>query len=382
MGLIVLAALVFATRRLASPRPIAVEAAAVERGAVEDVVANSEGGTVRSRAEARLGVERAGRVARILFREGARVRAGTVVLALESSTAATQLEAARRDFEAADAAHEAAHAAELLARQDLARREPLRRDGLISAEEIDAARSRLESTAAELRVAEARRAGAQSAVRLAEDELAHLVVRAPFDGVLTRRDVEIGESVVPGQTVLELVALDRLYVSAPIDERDAGRLARGLPARVTLDAYPGVEWPVSVTRVAPMVETVKEQNRTIEVELDLRPDGSRPPPRPGMTADVEIVLARRDAVLRIPSLALLEGDRVLVAERGRAAARQVRTGLRNWQWTEIQGGLGPGERVITSLDRLGVKAGARIAIAANPRGEPAAADSAATAALP
>src|SRR5690349_15730596 len=112
VGLIGLAALVFATRWLASPRPIAVEAAVAERGAVEDVVANSEGGTVRSRAEARLGVERAGRVARIVYREGARVRAGTVVLALETSTATTRLEAARRDFEAADAAHEAAHAAE------------------------------------------------------------------------------------------------------------------------------------------------------------------------------------------------------------------------------------------------------------------------------
>ena len=364
------------------PRPVAVDAVIAEGGPVEDVVANSEGGTVRSHAEARLGVERAGRVAAIERREGATVRRGEVVLRLDSSTAERQLESARRELEALDAAHEAAHAADRLAQQQLGRTEPLLERGAATPDQVDQARSQADAAAAELKAAEARLAGALAAVRLAENELTHHVVRAPFDGVVSRRLVEVGESVIPGQAVLELVSLDRLYVSAPIDERDAGRLTLGLPARVTLDSYPGVEWPGAITRISPVVETAKEQNRTLEIEIDMKPDPTRPQPRPGMTADVEVILARRMATVRVPTLAVAEGRRLFVAERGRAATRTIEVGLRNWQWTEVTSGIGRGERVITTLDRPGLKAGVAVRVTAAPAPRGAAADSVAAAAVP
>lgn len=364
------------------PRPIAVDAVVATSGPVEDVVANSEGGTVRSHAEARLGVERSGTVAAIERREGTTARRGEVVLRLDASTAERQLESARRGLEALDAAHEAAHAADRLARQELARTEPLLERGAATAEQLDHARSQADAAAAELKAAEARLAGAHAAVRLAENELAHHLVRAPFAGIVSRRLVEVGESVVPGQAVLELVSLDRLYVSAPIDERDAGRVTLGLPARVTLDSYPGVEWPGVITRISPVVETAKEQNRTLEIEIDLKPDPARPQPRPGMTADAEVVLARRDAAVRIPTVAIAEGHRVLVAERGRAANRAIEIGLHNWQWTEVTSGIGHGERVITTLDRPGLKAGVGVRVTTAPGQRGAASDSVAAAAAP
>ncbi len=349
-------------RFVMQPKPIEVEVAVVAPGVVEDLVTNSEGGTVKSRSLARLGAERAGRVAAIPYREGAQVPRGVVLVALDPSTAATRVEATRRDLEAMDAAVAAARATEVLARQTLNRSEPLAEKGMISGGEMDEVRARLDAATAETRVAEARRAGARSAVRLAEDDLAHHLVRAPFEAVVTRRFVEVGESVIPGQAVLEVVSLDRLYVSAPIDERDAGRLEPGLPTRVTLDAYPDVQWSGEVKRVAPMIETAREQNRTLEIEVDLPRDTSRPPPRPGMTADVEIVLDRREGVLRIPSLAVAEGRSVLVVESGRAVSRPIEVGLRNWQWNEIRAGLTAGEQVITSLDRLGLKAGVAVRV--------------------
>jgi HlyD family secretion protein len=169
--------------------------------------------------------------------------------------------------------------------------------------------------------------------------------------------------------VLEIMSLDRLYVSAPIDERDAARLAPGLPARVTIDTYPGVVWDGQLARVAPLIEEAKEQNRTIEVEVDLPLVVGKPQPRPGMTADVEIVLDRRDTVLRVPTFAVTEGQRVLVVEAGRAVSREVSTGVRNWQWTEVRSGLAEGQTVITSLDRAGLKAGS--AVRASPAASPA-----------
>ena len=352
------------------PQPIAVEVVRAARGLVEDAVTNSQAGTVKARLRARVGAERAGRVAIISRREGARVRRGETLIQLDTSTARTQLEVAQRDLQAVTAGADVARAAATLARQQHERIQRLFRDQLVSQGEMDQSKSRLESAEAELQGAEAREQRARSSVRLGQDELDHLRVLAPFDGVVGERMVEVGESVIPGQPVLEIVSLDRLYVSAPLDEMDIGRVREGLPARVTLDPYRGRVWQGTVTRVSPVVNDSREQNRTLEVEVEMTPDPSAPTPKPGTSADVEIVLDRRDDVLRVPTNAVIEGRRVLVAEKGQAVQREVTTGLRNWDWTEVRGGLAEGAWVITSLEKQGVKGGARVAA------KPAAADSA------
>lgn len=357
-GIVVLVVVLRATAF--RPRPIEVEVATVGRGTVEDAVTNSQAGTVKARLRARVGAERAGRVAAIPHREGSRVRAGEPLLLLDESTARTQLEVAGRDLEAAHAAAGAAGAAATLARQQHERTASLFKSSLVSPGEMDLAKSRLESADAELEGAEAREQRARSAVRLGQDELDHLRVLAPFDGVVSQRMVEVGEPVVPGQPVLEVVGLERLYVSAPLDEIDIGRVREGLPARVTLDPYRGRVWQGAVSRVSPVVNDVREQNRTLDVEVEMRPDPTAPQPKPGTSADVEIILARRDSVLRVPTNAVIEGKRVLVIENGQAVARDVKTGLKNWDWTEIVDGVGEGKAVITSLERQGVKPGARV----------------------
>ena len=83
---------------------------------------------------------------------------------------------------------------------------------------------------------------------------------------------------------------------------------------------------------------------------------------PGTSADVEVILEVRDAVLRLPASALLEGDRVLVAENGRLTERSVEIGIKNWDYAEVRGGLDEHQLVVISLDRAEVKAGARVAV--------------------
>ena len=82
----------------------------------------------------------------------------------------------------------------------------------------------------------------------------------------------------------------------------------------------------------------------------------------GYSADVEVILEVRDNVLRIPTAALGEGGRVLVVDGDRLVERTVKTGLSNWEQTEVLEGLAVGDRVVTSLEREGVKAGARIKV--------------------
>src|SRR5262245_11752517 len=147
------------------PPAIEVEIAEAGYGAVEDIVANSEAGSVRSRAQAKVGAERAGRVAAIRRREGAAVKAGETLVELDASTARQRLEAARRDLEATRAARDAARAAALMARQSWERLERLRDGQLVSAEELDQARSRRDGAQSELEAGEARAASAAAAVK-------------------------------------------------------------------------------------------------------------------------------------------------------------------------------------------------------------------------
>ena len=97
--------------------------------------------------------------------------------------------------------------------------------------------------------------------------------------------------------------------------------------------------------------------RPCEVELDRRAPASEL--LVGYSADVEIVTEVRDGVLRAPSAALDAGGRALVLAGGRLQARQVQAGLANPEFTEVRGGLARGDRVVVSLDRSGVKSGAR-----------------------
>jgi HlyD family secretion protein len=94
----------------------------------------------------------------------------------------------------------------------------------------------------------------------------------------------------------------------------------------------------------------------------------------GYSADIEVVITARDGVVRIPTTALMPGNRVLVmGAAGTLEERRIETGLANWEFTEVRAGLVRGDRVVTSLEREGVKAGARAAAesktAAKPRPE-------------
>lgn len=346
------------------PAAIEVEVATIGRGVVEDVVTNSQAGTVRARRRSRLGAERAGRVMAIPRREGAAVRRGDALVMLDPSSASERLGLAHSEREVAAATLESARAAYEFARGEFDRVSQLFERQVIAQGEFDQAKSSHDRSRADLSAAEAGLARAAANQRIAKDDLDHMRVTAPFDGVVAQRLVEEGESVIPGQPVIEVVALDQLYVSARIDEIDIGRLRAGQAARVTLDPYRGESWNGKVAKVFPVVDDRQEQNRTLEVEVDLAADPSKPQARPGISADVVIVVDQREGVLRVPTLALIEGKRVLTLKDGKAVAREVTAGLKNWEWTEVTAGLSEGDAVITSLDRVGVKDGAAIRAAA------------------
>jgi HlyD family secretion protein len=133
---------------------------------------------------------------------------------------------------------------------------------------------------------------------------------------------------------------------------------------VSLDAFPNQSFAGTIRRVAAYVLELEKQARTVEVEVDLVAPGDAPSLLPGYSADVEVILAVRENALRVPTEAVLEGNRVLVyrsdpdGETGRLEERTLIPGLSSWQFTEVVSGVVAGDQVVVSVDRQGVAPGA------------------------
>jgi HlyD family secretion protein len=375
--LVVGAALVAAgiALRLTVFRPVLVPVTVfrVGRGVVEESITNSKAGTIGSRRRATLSTEIGGRVERLPVKKGDHVRAGDVLVQLADADVRAQLALQERSADAVAAGEREACAQADQASKELARAKALADEKVISAAILDASTSGRDAAKAACEAAGARVRQARAAVELARVDLRKTTLRSPFDGVVAELRTELGEWITPSPPglpippVLELIALDDLYISAPLDEVDVGRVKSGQTVRVTMDAYPGRSFPAHVVRVAPYVLDVQEQNRTFEIEVELDDAAVARTLVPGASADVEVVLDARPDALRVPSHAVLEGTKVLVVRDGRLQSATVKTGLKNWAYTEIREGLTEGAEVVVTFDDAAVKEGARVRIVGETR---------------
>lgn len=350
------------------PAPVPVTVYRVQTGRVEDTVVNSRAGTVQSRRRAGMSPGVAGLVTEIPVQKGSYVRRGDVLLRLDDRELQAQVQLSLRSLEAAKGVAEQARLEAQFAQQSWKRTQNLASNQVVSAIALDQDRTRAETAAAATIASQARMREAEASLELARATLAKTVMTAPFDGVVLDITTEVGEWISPSPpgvmipAVIDLIDPRALYVSAPIDEADVARLKLGLPVRITLDAFRGQSFKGTLTYLSSFVETRQEQNRTLRVEAEFQESSLPPNLLPGLSADVEIILAAHDQVVRLPTYALLEGGRVLVVQQGRLVEKKVVAGLHNWSYTEITSGLGVGELAVVSLDRPEVKAGARVVV--------------------
>lgn len=349
---------------LGRPEPVRVLTTAVARGSVEATVANTRAGTVEACQRTRLSTISGGRIAVLAVKEGDRVRKGQLLMQLwnddqqaEQAFAQAQLETSRRRVaEACTMADQA--------QRELARQQGLFRQGFVSEGRLDAVRAEADTRAAACATTKADVAQSQARVAVAGSARQRTVLMAPFAGTVAKVVGEVGEYSTPSPPgvatppAIDLIDDSCLYVKAPMDEVDAPKLGAGQPVRITLDALPGRSFPGKVRRVAPYVTAVEKQARTVEIEVVFDDPKAAGRLLVGYSADVEVVLDVRNDVLRVPTAALKQDGKVLVLEADRLVERAVRTGLTNWEHSEITAGLVAGERIVTSLDRAGVKAGA------------------------
>ena len=367
VGLVALVVILRLT--LFAPESIPVRVVTVEKGRVEETVTNSRAGTVKARRRAKLAPEIGGKVLSLPRRRGAIVRRGDLLLRVDDALQKAQLRVSEDERKAAAAQSDQACLAAERAARELERTRSLAAQGIVSTDLIDAIDSQSRTAEAGCRAARAAADRAGSAVALARAQLDKTVLLAPFDGIVADTFIEEGEwtspspPALPIPPILDLIDTRSIYVSAPMDEVDSGRIQKGQTARVTVDSQPGKSFTARVAEVAPYVMDRLEQNRTVEIELELEDEAAAASMLPGTSADAEVILSARDDVLRVPTSALLEGGKALVLEGDRLVERTLQIGLRNWDMTEVTGGLAQGDRVVVSLDRPEVKAGARARVA-------------------
>jgi len=333
--------------------------ARVERGPLTAAV--SATGSLNAVVTVQVGSQVSGQIKELFADFNTVVRRGQVIARLDPSSFEARVSQARAELEAAEAAvlnqqaqveraraevenARAAHAearaqtaraqvAVADARRDLDRKAELFRRELIARSERDSAEAAYDSAVAQLEAARAKEQAAlaaigaaeaqlrvaqaalesaraqvrqkQAALRQAEVDLEHTTIRAPVDGVVVSRSVDVGQTVAASlqAPVLFTIAQDltRMQVDTSVDEADIGRIRVGGPAVFTVDAFPGEVFTGRVVQIRKAAQVVQNVvTYTVVVAVD-NPDGRL---LPGMTANVRLIVAEKPSVLKVPNAAL------------------------------------------------------------------------------
>ncbi|MFP5358545.1 MAG: efflux RND transporter periplasmic adaptor subunit [Gammaproteobacteria bacterium] len=283
-------------------------------------------GTIVAVNGAQVTTEAAGVVDSIRFESGQEVKAGTVLLTLDTRTDIAELKALSAQAE--------------LARNELARFERLYGLESISKAELDRRQSEYDQAAA--------RAAAQQA------RIAQKTIRAPFSGELGIRQVNLGQFVAPGNPIVSLQSLDPVYVNFSLPEQNLARLREGLVARLSVDAYPGEIFEGRISAIEPEVDTA---TRNVRIQATV-PNPQRKL-RPGMFSRLSLDFANSRTVILVPRTAISFapfGNSVYVVtetgegeQKSRVVKRRfVKTGEIRGDLVEVTEGLKAGEEIASS----------------------------------
>ena len=356
----VVAALVWNTTR---DKPVEVSLVSPKRGDVRSTVSNTRAGTVNTCNRSRMSPISGGQIASLPVEEGEVVVAGQILLELWNEDLRAQLQLVRNERDSALAQADGACAAAAVASREAERIKRLYDQGLVSDEQADIVLGQAQAREADCRAMRSMITVSDARIKLAQARLEQTILRAPFAGTVAEINGEVGEIVTPSPVgIITLPAVDLIdssciFVTAPIDEVDAPGIRAGMSAQISLDAFPGESFPATVRRVAPYVMDREKQARTVDIEAEF--NQSSKTLLPGFSADVEVLLEVKENVLFLPAQAVSVNERVLVLNReGIIEERTITTGIKNWQVVEITDGLSESDRVVLSVEREGVVAGA------------------------
>lgn len=277
--------------------------AAVTRGSV--VLSVDATGTLEPIDAVEVGTQVSGTIKTLGADFNARVRKGQVIATLDPAVFESQVEQARASLARLRAELDRAKAQAADSAQQLRRSEELAARHLIPQSELDTARTALTVNDTAVAAAQASLAQAEASLGQAQANRSNTIIRAPVDGVVLSRDVDVGQTVAAGLQAPTLFVIARdlttMRVSARVNEADIGRVQMGQLVRFSVDAFVGEEFEGRVSQVR-LQPTVVQNVVTYTVLIDV--PNREQKLKPGMTAVVRIEVERADDTLRVPSAAL------------------------------------------------------------------------------
>lgn len=365
--------------------PLRYRTVSVERGSIISVV--SATGTINPVVSVQVGTQVSGMIKSLHADFNSIVKAGETVATIDPEPFKARREQAASNLEMARS-NVARSKADLAQRKrELDRVQSLLPQQFVSQNDVDVALTNFQSAEAQLRVTAAQVKQAEAALNAAELELKYTVIRSPVDGIVVARNVEVGQTIASSFATpnLFLIALDltKMQVDTNVSESDIGGMMEGKAAVFTVDAYPGESFAGTIkqVRLAPMnVQNVVTYNVVVGVDnKDLRL-------KPGMTANVSIVVTQKDQVIKVPNAALRfmpprgegsrqgadgqtargTGDRQVMsdagtmpsrmiwkpAENGELTSLSVQTGISDGVTTEVRSGdLVEGDLVVVGVEQ-------------------------------
>jgi len=261
----------------------------ISRGDIEKIVRAT--GTVTPIQTVKVGSQVSGTIARLLVDFNSVVRQGEIIAVIDSTFLSASVREAEANLQRTKAQLNESE-------RSLKRTRELFAKDLVSQADLDAAITTYETSVAQSKQTEA-------ALERANVNLRYAVIRAPIDGVVISRDVDVGQTVAASLQAPQLFViandLSKMQVEASVDEADIGQIAPGQTATFAVDAYPEEDFTGTVTQVRLSPLTVQNVvTYTVIIEVP-NPDQKL---RPGMTATASILIDRRSDVLRIPAVAL------------------------------------------------------------------------------
>ena len=352
------------------PKVLEVAVAKVTRGTVEKIVANTRAGTLEACRTAILSPGIGGQISVLNVNEGDSVKKGQLLLELWNNDLKSEAMLAEKEIEAAEAKAAASLLKAQIASREAERMQKLIADNAISEQDADKILTEAKVSQAAYEAASTEIAARRARLGVIKANLERTMLVAPFDGIIAKINGELNEYVtpsppgIPTPPTIQLLDISCFYVVAPIDEVDAPLVKVDMDARVIMDAFRDKNFPARVRRIDPYVLDLEKQARTVDVEVEFALSIDLDDFLAGYSADVEIITAVEENVLRIPTQALLEGNKVYVyrPHDQKLQDRTVKIGLSNWDNTQITEGLQEGETVIISTDKPGLKDGIRVTI--------------------
>jgi HlyD family secretion protein len=384
---LVVGGIVGANLKREAGKVVKVQAEKVSRRNLTSLVSAS--GRVQPKREVKVSALRMGKVTRLAVKEGDLVKAGDLLLEIDPTPYRVSVAQLRAGLEAERARLTLAEAEESRSRQDCDRILALVAQGLASDQEKTRAETECSVAGARSQAARESVRQAEAFLRNAEHELAQVTVSSEIDGIITRVNVEEGETAIigtmnnPGTELLRIADLSEMEAEVEVDETDVVDVALGQKAKVTIDSYPDTSFAGLVTEVgnSAILPSTGAQDQSVDFKVVVTLTEAVPNVRPGLTAKAEITVAERESVLAVPIQALTvrresalrdeekgkggkgadaaladdepeeeedeEIEGLFVVEDAHARFRAVKTGVSSEKHFEILSGLTGDEKIVT-----------------------------------